>query len=94
MGGDDSEQIVLADPAAGVYRKLVLRDGRLAGACLYGDTADGSWYFDLIRQGRPIGAMRELLMFGRALAEAAEAAEATARAAAPRPAPADTLLAA
>ena len=37
-GGDDSEEIVLSDPGAGVYRKLVLRDDRLVGGVLYGDT--------------------------------------------------------
>lgn len=71
MGGDDSEQILLSDPVDGVYRKLVLREGRLVGACLYGDTSDGSWYFDLIREGATLGELREQLMFGRTGAVAA-----------------------
>src|SRR5690606_26647991 len=45
MGGDGTQDIVLSDPLSGVYKKLVLRDGKLVGACLYGDTADGSYYF-------------------------------------------------
>jgi nitrite reductase (NADH) large subunit len=36
---------------------------------LFGDTADGLWYLDLIRSGAPIGAIRNDMMFGRALAE-------------------------
>ncbi len=64
-GGKDTEEIVLSDPCGGVYKKLVLRGDRLIGACLYGDTADGSWYFDLLRQGSPVGEIRDQLMFGQ-----------------------------
>jgi len=65
MGGGDAEEIVLSDPADGVYKKLVIRDDKLVGACLFGDTRDGGWYFQLLREGRSVDAMRELLMFGR-----------------------------
>jgi len=64
QGGEDDEEIVLSDPAGGVYKKLVVRQDRLVGACLYGDTVDGAWYFSLMREGRPIGELREHLMFG------------------------------
>ena len=64
MGGEDSEEIVLSDPAGGVYKKLVLRGERLVGACLYGDTVDSAWYFKLLREGRPVGELRDRLMFG------------------------------
>jgi nitrite reductase (NADH) large subunit len=64
MGGDDCEQIVLNDPFGGVYKKLVIQDDKLVGACLYGDTVDGSWYFKLMREGRRIGDIRDKLMFG------------------------------
>jgi len=66
IGGDGSEEIVLSDPCAGVYKKLVIKDDRLVGACLYGDTVDGGWYFELLREARPIGALRDELMFGQA----------------------------
>ena len=55
---------MLSDPLGGVYKKLVIRDDKLIGACLYGDTVDGSWYFKLLREGRPIGELRDRLMFG------------------------------
>ncbi len=64
MGGDDHEEIVLKDPAAGVYRKLVLHRDRLVGACLYGDTSEGAWYLQLIREGRDVRGLRHALMFG------------------------------
>ena len=60
----DCEEIVLSDPYGGVYKKLVIKDDKLIGACLYGDTADGSWYFDLVREGKDIGQIRDHLMFG------------------------------
>jgi nitrite reductase (NADH) large subunit len=65
-GGEDAEEIVLADPAGGVYKKLVVRDDKLAGAVLYGDTADGPWYFRLLRDGRSIAGIRDRLVFGEA----------------------------
>jgi nitrite reductase (NADH) large subunit len=64
MGGEGTEEIVLSDPLGGVYKKLVLQNDKLVGACLYGDTVDGSWYFKLLREGRPIGDLRDRLMFG------------------------------
>lgn len=64
MGGQDAEEITLADPLGGVYKKLVIKDDKLVGACLYGDTADGAWYFKLLREARDIAGIRDTLMFG------------------------------
>ncbi|MCH8180170.1 MAG: NAD(P)/FAD-dependent oxidoreductase [Proteobacteria bacterium] len=64
MGGEGCEEIVLSDPFGGVYKKLVLRGNKLVGACLYGDTVDGSYYFKLIREGSCINDKRDKLMFG------------------------------
>ena len=64
QGGDDTEEIVMSDPFGGVYKKLVVKDDKLVGACLYGDTVDGSWYFKLLREGRSIADIRDKLMFG------------------------------
>jgi nitrite reductase (NADH) large subunit len=65
QGDGDTEEIVLSDPMAGVYKKLVIRNDRLVGACLYGDTVDGAWYFSLLREGRRIADIRDQLMFGQ-----------------------------
>ncbi|QNN56854.1 NAD(P)/FAD-dependent oxidoreductase [Diaphorobacter ruginosibacter] len=64
QGGADTEEIIMSDPGGGVYKKLVLKDDRLVGACLYGDTVDGSWYFKLLREGRSVADIRDKLMFG------------------------------
>jgi len=66
MGGEGCEEIVMSDPFAGVYKKLVLKNDELVGACLYGDTVDGSWYFKLLRDGRKVSDIRDKLMFGEA----------------------------
>ena len=64
MGGEGTEEIILSDPIGGVYKKLVVKGDKLVGACLYGDTVDGSWYFSLVRDGKDIGEIRDTLMFG------------------------------
>ena len=63
-GGPDTEEIVLSDPVAGVYKKLVIRNDKLIGGVLYGDTVDGAWYFKLLREGKNIAEIRDQLMFG------------------------------
>ena len=64
MGGDGYEEVTLSDPQAGVYKKLVLKDDKLVGACLYGDTVDGAWYYKLLRDGQNVASLRDRLMFG------------------------------
>jgi nitrite reductase (NADH) large subunit len=71
MGAEGTEAIVLRDPPRGVYKKLVLQGDKLVGACLYGDIADGSWYFDLIRSGQSVAAQRDTLAFGPELPQSA-----------------------
>ncbi|WP_137936926.1 nitrite reductase large subunit NirB [Chitinivorax sp. B] len=64
MGDDSTEEITLSDPVGGVYKKLVIKDDKLVGACLFGDTADGAWYFKLVREGNNIAEIRDHLAFG------------------------------
>jgi nitrite reductase (NADH) large subunit len=65
--GDD--EITVRDESRGLYKKIILRDGKLVGAVLYGDVADGQWYVKLMRDKADVSAMRERLVFGRAFAE-------------------------
>jgi nitrite reductase (NADH) large subunit len=69
LGAPGTEAIVFSDGGLATYKKLVIADGRLVGAVLFGDTADGVWYLDLIRSGQSIERLRDNLMFGRAMAE-------------------------
>lgn len=68
----DREDIVLRDDDARIYRRLVLKDDRLIGAVLYGETADSLWYFDKLRDGAPIGPARDALAFGSAFMDTPE----------------------
>lgn len=68
----DAEAITLQDAEAGSYRRLWLREGRLVGAVLYGDTSDSGFYLDLMSSGSDVAPIRRNLAFGAAfLAEAA-----------------------
>ncbi len=64
QGGEGTEELIMSDPFGGVYKKLVIKDDKLIGACLYGDTVDGSYYFKLLRDGRNVADIRDKLMFG------------------------------
>lgn len=68
-GGDGAEDIVLRDASRGIYKRVVVKDDRIVGAVLYGDTADGSWYFDLLKKQEDISELRDLLIFGQAFAQ-------------------------
>ena len=62
--GRDREEIVLRDAGRSVYKRLVIQQDRLVGAVLYGDTADGAWFFDLLKTGASVADLRETLIFG------------------------------
>jgi nitrite reductase (NADH) large subunit len=65
-GDDSTEELLLQDPARGIYKKVVVKDNRIQGAVMYGDTLDGTWYFELMRDGTDISGLREHLLFGQA----------------------------
>ena len=45
IGNEETEEMIFQDVAGGTYKKLVIRDNKIVGAVLYGDTIDGTWYF-------------------------------------------------
>lgn len=66
LGDDSTEDLIFQDAARGIYRKLVLKDNRVHGAVMYGDTLDGPWYFQLMRDSTDVSDIREHLLFGQA----------------------------
>jgi nitrite reductase (NADH) large subunit len=64
--GEDRQEIVLRDASAGIYKRLVLRDDRIVGAVLFGETSDGAWFNDLKKKAANIAEMRDTLIFGQA----------------------------
>ncbi|WP_292152886.1 nitrite reductase large subunit NirB, partial [Brevundimonas sp.] len=67
-GGQGAQDIVLRDASRGVYKRVIVRDDRIVGAVLYGDTGDGGWYFDLMKKAEDISPVRDMLIFGQAFA--------------------------
>ena len=63
-GGEGTEDIVLHDPGAGVYKRVVLQDDAIVGAVMYGDTKDGAWYFQMLKDRQNVAEIRDHLLFG------------------------------
>ena len=65
--GDWSEQnaepVRFEDRALGIYKKLTVRDGKLVGAILVGDTSDSHRYMDWLRTDADISGQRRHLLF-------------------------------
>jgi len=66
IGDETTEELVLQDPGRGIYKKVVLKDNRIQGAVMYGDTIDGTWYFELMRDNTDVSDFRDNLLFGQA----------------------------
>ena len=74
IGAEGSETILLNDVRHGTYNKLVISEGRLAGAVLVGDVESALWYLELIRNRESVARIRRDMMFGRAVAIRSKAA--------------------
>ncbi len=63
---DGSEYIILrySDQSGGVYKRLVLRGGKIVGAILLGDTQDARWLQQLIASGQDVSAYGGRLLEG------------------------------
>ncbi|MBU2865906.1 FAD-dependent oxidoreductase [Pacificibacter marinus] len=64
--GDDRESIVFHDKIRRVYKRLVIKQNKLIGAVLYGETADGAWFYQHITAGTNVASLRDQLIFGPA----------------------------
>lgn len=64
-GDESTDDIVFQDLRRGVYKRVVVKDNRIQGAVLYGDTADGPWYLELMKRGEDISEIRDKLIFGQ-----------------------------
>ncbi len=71
IGTDNCDKIVFSDPSKGIYKKLILQNDRITGAVMYGDTKDGSWYFDMMNKQTDTHDFRDLLVFGKDLVQQA-----------------------
>lgn len=68
---EHTESIVWQDHDQNRYCRLLLRDGRLVGSVLFGETRDGPWYAEQIQKGNDLTPWRATLAFGRDYCEQA-----------------------
>jgi len=63
LGGDGVyEELVFLDTHAGIYKKLVFQQNRLVGMILLGDNREGQRFFNFIRSGEDLSALRDRLI--------------------------------
>ena len=65
IGDELSETLVYKDTTRHIYKKLVLKENKIIGTLLYGDTTDGNWYFSLLGEQKDISEFREDILFGQ-----------------------------
>jgi nitrite reductase (NADH) large subunit len=65
--GEESGELIYSDSARQIYKKLVVRDGKIEGVVLYGDVADSGWYLDLLRGKQDITAFQDAILFGQSV---------------------------
>ncbi|MFN7922665.1 MAG: nitrite reductase large subunit NirB [Bryobacteraceae bacterium] len=58
-----TEMVRFEDPALGIYKKLLLRENRLTGVILVGDTSDDHRYVDWLKTGKDLRDQRRHLLF-------------------------------
>lgn len=63
--GDDREEIIFRDASSGVYKRLVIKDNKIIGVVLYGEAADGPWFFEKLKAEEDISEIRDMLIFGQ-----------------------------
>src|SRR5438034_3615072 len=62
----DDEVVVYREPSRGVYKKLIVRDNKLAGANLLGETDTAGVLMQMFMNGAAVSARRADLLFGSA----------------------------
>ena len=60
---DDDEHIVFSEPSKGVYKNLIIRDGKLVGATLLGDSSKVAFLQQAFDRGLPLPEERVELLF-------------------------------
>ncbi|HUC91202.1 MAG TPA: nitrite reductase large subunit NirB [Paenibacillus sp.] len=75
LDADDTRAVRMQDEFGGVYKKAVIRDGRLVGAVLFGDTTDGTRLFSMIRSGENVAGREKEILLGSGAPAAASGAD-------------------
>jgi len=61
--GANAQEVRYEDAALGIYKKVVLKEGKVAGVVLVGDTSTSHRYMDWLISGADVTPMRHTLLF-------------------------------
>lgn len=61
---EDSQCFTLLDKIALIYRKVIVKNGKISGVVLFGDVSSGMAYFDLMQQATIVTSMLPELLIG------------------------------
>ena len=61
---EDSQCFTLLDKKALIYRKIIVKNGKISGVVLFGDVSSGMAYFDLMQQATTVTPMLPELLIG------------------------------
>ena len=61
---EDSQCFTLLDKKALIYRKIIVKNGKISGVVLFGDVSSGMAYFDLMQQSTTVTPMLPELLIG------------------------------
>ncbi|WP_275983422.1 nitrite reductase large subunit NirB [Paenibacillus hamazuiensis] len=59
-----TRSVKVQDDFDGVYKKVVIKDGKVIGSVLFGDTSDGSRLFAMIRSGEDVTGKEKQVLLG------------------------------
>jgi nitrite reductase (NADH) large subunit len=59
IGNEGTKAIRVHDEFSGIYKKVLIRDNKIIGAVLFGDTADGTRLMQMIRSGQDVSGMEK-----------------------------------
>lgn len=59
-------ELTYSDSATGVYRKILIKNGQIAGVVLFGDVRDGQEYFEMMHAQRSVIEVVQSLLLGKA----------------------------
>lgn len=63
-GDNESEQLIYSDLQQKVYRKIILKDNKIIGSVMFGNTSGAKWIFDSYLAGKDMSEYRDTLVFG------------------------------
>lgn len=61
---EETDTLVYNDELNKIYRKIVLKDNKIVGSVMFGDTSGAKWIFDNLITGKDMSECRDSLVFG------------------------------